>query len=64
MSSTADTRHWTTLPAEVQLFRGTLTPGAHEIEVVPSAGRVAGSGRWKIEVPATGDVVVYARTIP
>jgi tetratricopeptide (TPR) repeat protein len=64
VSSTADTRHWTTLPAEVQLFRGKLTPGTHEIEVVPSAGRMAGSGRWKIEIPATGDVVVYARTIP
>ena len=64
VSSTADTRHWTTLPAEVQLFRGTLTPGPHEIAVVPSAGRVAGSGRWKVEIPATGDVVVYARTIP
>lgn len=64
VSSTADTRHWTTLPAEVQLFRGTLTPGRHEIEVVPSSGRVAGNGRWAVEMPAKGDLVIWARTIP
>jgi tetratricopeptide (TPR) repeat protein len=64
VSSAADTRHWTTLPAEVQLFRGTLTPGRHELEVVPSSGRVAGVGRWTLEIPEKGDAVIWARTIP
>jgi len=60
----SDTRHWTTLPAEVQLFRGSLAPGTHEIEVVPSSGRVAGSSRQTIEVPERVDVVVYVRVLP
>lgn len=64
VSAEADTRHWTTLPAEVQLFRGTLTPGSHVIQVVPSFGRIAGSDRQTIEVPEQGDVVVYARVLP
>jgi len=59
----ADTRHWTTLPCEVQLFRGTLSPGAHEIQIVPSTGRVAIQSARTIEVPAHGDVVIYARVL-
>ncbi|MBM4013955.1 MAG: hypothetical protein FJ293_03195 [Planctomycetes bacterium] len=60
----ADTRHWTTLPHEVQLFRGTLPPGKHRFEVRPGAGwRVAGPGFEEIEVPATGEVLVYQRVL-
>jgi tetratricopeptide (TPR) repeat protein len=64
VSAKADTRHWTTLPAEVQLFRGALSPGAHEIEIVPSSGRIAGSSRRTVEIAANGDAVLYVRAIP
>jgi tetratricopeptide (TPR) repeat protein len=64
VSAKADTRHWTTLPNEVQLFRGALAPGAHEIEIVPSSGRIAGAGKRTIEIPANGDAVVYVRALP
>jgi hypothetical protein len=57
----ADTRHWTTLPARVHLFRGSLPPGVHEIEIVPAAGwRVVGSSRQVIDVPDPGSGPVAA----
>lgn len=60
----ADTRHWTSLPNEVQLFRGTLPPGVHRIEVRPATGwRVAGPVEQQIEVPPQGDVLVYQRVL-
>ena len=60
----ADTRHWTTLPHEVQLFRGSLPPGKHRFEVRPGSGwRVAGPAAEEIEVPATGEVLVYQRVL-
>jgi len=60
----ADTRHWTTLPDKVQLFRATLPPGVHQIEVRPPAGwRVAGPAIQQITVPPQGDVLVYQRVL-
>jgi hypothetical protein len=60
----ADTRHWTTLPHEVQLFRGTLPPGKHRFEVRPGSGwRFAGPAYEELEVPATGDLLVYQRIL-
>ncbi|MSR46720.1 MAG: hypothetical protein EXS13_06605 [Planctomycetes bacterium] len=60
----ADTRHWTSLPHEVQLFRSALTPGVHRIEVRPSSGwRVAGPVIQEITVPPQGDVLVYQRVL-
>jgi tetratricopeptide (TPR) repeat protein len=64
VNSEADTRHWTTLPGEVQLFRGKLAPGTHAIQIVPSSGRLAAQSAQTIEVPANGDVVIYARVLP
>jgi tetratricopeptide (TPR) repeat protein len=61
----ADTRHWTTLPARVQLLRASLAPGRHEIEIVPSSGwRVAGPRVQEVTIDAHGDRVVYQRVLP
>jgi tetratricopeptide (TPR) repeat protein len=59
----ADTRHWTTLPARVQLFRGSVAPGARSIEVVPSSGRVAGPRLQTITVPDRGLGFAYQRVL-
>jgi tetratricopeptide (TPR) repeat protein len=60
----ADTRHWTTLPDKVQLFRAKLPPGVHQIEVRPPQGwRVAGPAIQQITVPPQGDVLVYQRVL-
>ena len=61
----ADTRHWTTLPARVQLLRVPLAPGRHEIEIVPSSGwRVAGPRVQEVTIESRGDRVVYQRVLP
>ncbi len=60
----ADTRHWTSLPNEVQLLRFELPPGSHEIEIRPSAGwRIAGPTTQVVVVPPQGDVLVYQRVL-
>lgn len=60
----ADVRHWTTLPAEVQLFRAELAPGTHSVTVVPPAGwKLAGPPLAPIVVPEHGNVLVYQRII-
>ncbi len=60
----ADTRHWTTLPHEVQLFRGSLAPGTHDVEIRPSGGwRVAGPVIEPVLVPEHGTVLVYQRVL-
>jgi len=65
VSAEADTRHWTSLPARVQLFRGSLAPGEHEIEIVPSDGwRVAGPRVERVSIPERGAAFVYQRILP
>lgn len=60
----ADTRHWTSLPNEVQLARLELPPGVHQIEIRPGAGwRVAGPIVQTVEVPPEGDALVYQRVL-
>lgn len=38
VSDKADERSWRTLPAELQIGRFYLTPGEHEVEIVPEGG--------------------------
>lgn len=60
----ADTRHWTSLPNEVQLLRLELPPGTHEVEIRPSSGwRVAGPVTQTVIVPTQGDALVYQRVL-
>lgn len=61
----ADTRHWTTLPAQVQLSRTDLPPGRHDVEIVPSSGwRVSGPRIQTVTVESSNDVLVYQRVVP
>jgi hypothetical protein len=65
VNAEADTRHWTTLPARIQLFRGELAPGAHQIELVPvGGGRVVGPAKFDVTMAQDGDAVIYARVLP
>ncbi len=65
MNAEADSRHWTTLPAGIQLFRATVPPGRHEIRIAPADGwHVAGPTTQTIDVPSDGDVFVWQRVLP
>jgi tetratricopeptide (TPR) repeat protein len=65
VNAEADTRHWTTLPARVQLFRADVPPGRHDVEIVPSSGwRVSGPRVQTVTVESSKDLLVYQRVLP
>lgn len=67
-SSSADVRHWPTLPSSVQVLTADLPPGQHRIDVefVDAAGRPLPGLRQSlaIDVPATGEVWSLFRSLP
>lgn len=67
-STSADVRHWPTLPSTVQALTADVPPGRHELVVdfLDGAGNLLPSLRQvrSIEVPATGETWELLRSLP
>lgn len=67
-STSADVRHWPTLPSTVQVLTTDAAPGAHtlELEFLDGAGRVVPdlNQTWPLDIPAASETYYLFRSLP
>jgi hypothetical protein len=67
-STSADVRHWPTLPSTVQVLTADVPPGTHQlrIEFLDSAGRPLHDleQTWTVDVPERGESWYLFRSLP